>query len=136
MSQPAATASIVLVIDDDADIRESLTDILECEGYVVRSAANGRDGLAYLRAHPSTSLVLLDLMMPVMDGFEFRAEQRLDPVLVSIPVIVMTARGELEPGAIDAREVLPKPLKPQRLLDCVRRIQDEQTATRAKQDDF
>ena len=127
MNQPqtAPSARGILVVDDDADIRESLGDILEGEGYLVATAANGRDGLAYLRAHPETFLVLLDLMMPIMDGFEFRMEQQRDPEVAAIPVIVMTARGKLEPGAIDARAIMPKPLKPQRLLECIREIHDE-----------
>lgn len=112
----------ILVVDDDADIRLTLPEILEDEGYSVGTAANGRDALAYLRAHLATSLVLLDLMMPIMDGQQFRLEQKSDPAIASIPVIVMTARGELEPGAIDVAEILHKPLKVPKLLEAIRRL--------------
>src|SRR5205823_6375304 len=77
---PAARASAsILIVEDHADLRESLTEILEDEGYVVASAANGLDGLNYLQAHPPPRLILLDLKMPVMDGWEFRRRQQEDP---------------------------------------------------------
>jgi CheY-like chemotaxis protein len=111
----------ILIVDDDVDIRETLADFLEDEGYSVGAAANGREALAYLREHLSTSVVLLDLMMPVMDGFKFRAEQKNDPELASIPVVVMTARGPMEPGAIDVQDIVPKPMKLDTLLGAIQR---------------
>lgn len=116
-------ARTILVVDDDVDIRATLTDVLEDEGYTVNAVGNGREALAYLKTHLSTSMVLLDLMMPVMDGFMFRAEQKNDPELAAIPVVVMTARGSLEPGAIDVPDVLPKPLKLSALLDAIQRAE-------------
>ena len=113
----------ILVVDDDADIRATLAELLEDEGYRVGTAANGRDALAFLRDHPSTSLVLLDLMMPIMDGFGFLTAQRGDPAVSSIPVVVMTARGALQPGAIDVPDVLQKPLKIPQLLEAIRDVQ-------------
>src|SRR3569832_407091 len=83
----------ILIVDDDVDIRVTISLILEDEGYAVASAANGEEALRYLRSHPSPSLILLDLMMPGMDGVEFRAEQQRDAQLSGIPVVVVTASG-------------------------------------------
>ena len=83
----------VLLVDDDLDIREALTDILEDRGFHVTSAANGREALTVLRSgNVSPSAILLDLMMPVMDGFQFLAEMRKVPEWREIPVIVVTAK--------------------------------------------
>jgi CheY-like chemotaxis protein len=109
----------VLVVDDDADIRAVLAEFLQFEDYAVASAANGREALAYLRAHPGTAVVLLDLMMPIMDGFQFREEQKRDPSIASVPVVVMTASGAFGPGSIDAERVLAKPLDLDRLLEAL-----------------
>ncbi|HEX8788494.1 MAG TPA: response regulator [Telluria sp.] len=106
----------ILIVDDDADIRAVLSEFLEFENYTVSTAANGREALAFLRAHPRTSVVLLDLMMPIMDGFQFREEQKRDPAIASVPVVVMTASGSLGPGSIDVDQVLAKPLELDRLL--------------------
>src|SRR5439155_7067879 len=72
-------ATTVLVVEDDFDLRDALVPILEYEGHRVVSAANGREALDWLHAMPPPSLILLDLMMPVMNGEEFRAEQLRDP---------------------------------------------------------
>ncbi|PLS79555.1 MAG: response regulator, partial [Chloroflexi bacterium] len=91
MTQSQSSATI-LVVDDDSGIREALTDILEDEGYAVRSACDGQAALDLLRqqAEPP-ALVLLDLMMPRMNGWQFRSEQRRDPALANIPVVVISA---------------------------------------------
>jgi len=81
----------VLVVEDDADIRESLVEILMEEGYVARGFANGAEALAFLRSGGAASVILLDLMMPVMDGREFRLELEKDATFSSIPVILLTA---------------------------------------------
>jgi len=85
----------VLVIEDDADILRAVVQVLEDEGIAVQAAENGRTALAALRAPGATRpcLILLDLMMPVMDGWAFRAEQLRDPALSDIPVIILTADG-------------------------------------------
>src|SRR4051794_28574938 len=88
-----ASSKLILVVDDDPDLRDTLGQILEDEGYSVAAASNGREALAYLRERPAPSLILLDLMMPVMDGWQFRSEQRLDSVLAKIPVLVISASG-------------------------------------------
>jgi CheY-like chemotaxis protein len=85
-----------LVVDDDYDIRGMLTQVLELEGYHVVAASNGREALTKLRAGPRPFLILLDLMMPIMNGWEFRAEQDRDAALRGIPVVVLTGRGGTE----------------------------------------
>ncbi len=96
----------VLVVDDEIDIRQALAELLAGEGYQVVSAANGAEALVVARAfHPS--LVLLDLMMPGMDGWEFRAAQKHDPALSEIPVVVLSALGRVP--SIDADGFLQKP---------------------------
>jgi two-component system, chemotaxis family, chemotaxis protein CheY len=109
----------ILVVDDDADIRDALSSLLEELGYLTLCAANGKEALERLR-RPGTvtpRLILLDLMMPVMDGFQFIREQRKDAALASIPVVVVTAGSEnAVPGAL---EVLKKPVRAERLLASV-----------------
>lgn len=84
----------VLVVDDDSDIRDSLRGLLEFEGFSVLEAVNGQVAIDFLSAAIHLpNLILLDLMMPVKTGFEFRAEQLLNPRLAEIPVIVMSADG-------------------------------------------
>jgi YesN/AraC family two-component response regulator len=82
----------ILIVEDDFDIREALTQILEEEGYTVRSAANGREALDVAAKDPPPNLILLDLMMPVMNGFEVLQAMRDDPGSAGVPVIVLTAQ--------------------------------------------
>lgn len=108
----------VLIVDDDAAIREALILALEDEGYQVQSANNGRDALDRLRRSPrKPDLILLDLMMPVMSGWDFRREQERDPELAAIPVVVLSADRSLytrdSPGTesiVNARAYLAKPV--------------------------
>ena len=83
----------VLVVDDDPSICSALSEVLQEEGFEVASAANGRAALDLLRDGPAPSAILLDLMMPVMDGWDFRQVQLQDPGLRDIPVVVVTAAG-------------------------------------------
>jgi CheY-like chemotaxis protein len=88
-------AGRVLVVEDDEDIRESLAQVLRDEGYAVAAAANGREALAQLRSdEPRPDIILLDLMMPVMDGWQFRVAQQEDPQLAAIPVVILTALSD------------------------------------------
>ena len=82
----------ILVVEDDLPTREALCRSLAGMGYVPCAAVNGRDGLDWLVNHPTPSLILLDLMMPEMDGFEFLRELRKQPAFFDVPVIVVTAR--------------------------------------------
>jgi signal transduction histidine kinase len=88
-SQPEASPQI-LVVDDDSGFRRELVDVLAGEGYSVAEVPGGRQALDHLRAHGAPSLILLDLMMPAMDGWEFLASLRADPRLWSIPVVAMS----------------------------------------------
>jgi CheY-like chemotaxis protein len=93
--EAAVKAEGVLVVEDDADILRAIVQVLQDEGHTVRTAVNGRVALDALRAGgaPRPRLIILDLMMPVMDGWTFRAEQLADPTLADIPVIILTADG-------------------------------------------
>lgn len=114
----------ILVVEDDAAIRDALTQILEDEGYRVDGAANGREALAYLQSQPAPCLILLDLMMPVMNGWQFRSEQRADPALAAIPVVVLSADGGVQQKAeaIDAIGYFKKPLALAPLLDLIEQL--------------
>ncbi|HTM22199.1 MAG TPA: response regulator [Kofleriaceae bacterium] len=105
----------VLIVEDDDDISESMADLLEGEGYKVGRAADGAQALRLLRAADGNrpGLILLDLMMPRMDGYQFRAEQRADPALAGIPVLVMSAAGDMEARAAElgAGGYLKKPFR-------------------------
>lgn len=96
-------AAQILIVDDDPDIRETLSELLQAEGYGCATASNGRDALEYLRSHPVPSLILLDLMMPIMDGFEFRAAQLQADALRELPVLVVSAGGRAAQAAKDLR---------------------------------
>lgn len=102
----------ILVIEDDRDIRESIVELLEYEQFDVISAVNGQEGLALLRSGAKPNLILLDLMMPVMDGFQFRKEQSNSPEFSNIPVIIMTADGHVEAkkDLVGAVNFIRKPL--------------------------
>lgn len=112
---------MILVVEDDNAIREVLTDVLESEGYQVLNAPNGQEAIRLLRSSTLPCLILLDLMMPVMNGWQFRDEQRQDPVLAPVPVVVISADSDLasKAAAIKANDFLKKPIEINRLLDTV-----------------
>ena len=83
----------ILVIEDDTSIRDLLSEILESEGYIVTSAVNGLEGLKCLQSDVIPDLILIDLMMPVMDGYSFRTEQLKNPIWSKIPTVVMSAEA-------------------------------------------
>jgi CheY-like chemotaxis protein len=113
----------VLLVEDDREIRDSLREILLCEGISVSTAANGEEALFHLARNPAPSLILLDLMMPVMSGAEFRAAQLLDPVLASVPVMLLSAGGELSQRAdqLGASGFFSKPIDLPLLIATVQR---------------
>ena len=115
-----AAMSRILIIEDQNDIRESLAELLEEEGYTVATAANGRQALDGLARGLEPSVILLDLMMPGMDGWEFRRRQQRDPDLAGIPVVIMSAvdQGSRLAG-LDAAAYVRKPLDLRRLLAAV-----------------
>jgi CheY-like chemotaxis protein len=81
----------VLVVEDDLDIREAIREILADEGYQVFTAANGQEALDLLAEIPVPRIVLLDLMMPVMDGHQFLERFRAQPIYAAVPVVVVSA---------------------------------------------
>jgi CheY-like chemotaxis protein len=100
----------VLVVDDDLDVRVELAAGLRDLGCEVVCADNGEQALDYLRSGaPLPGLILLDLMMPVMDGNEFREHQRNDPLLAKIPVVVVTAGRE--PSRLPFAAIVRKPFR-------------------------
>jgi CheY-like chemotaxis protein len=107
----------VLVVDDDADIRELLVEFLGSEGYDVAAAGDGVEALERARAH-RPDVILLDLMMPGMNGWEFRDVQLRDADLADVPVIVISAFD----SDLDVDEVLRKPFRVEDLLATVERL--------------
>jgi CheY-like chemotaxis protein len=119
--QPASSSPnrSILVVDDDVAATDSLNDILTGEGYTVATAKNGREALKHLRGAPLPRLIILDLFMPEMDGWEFRREQLKDEKLRDIPVVVMT--GASVYAGIDANVIVHKPLDVARFIGLVER---------------
>ena len=117
-------AKHILIVEDDHDVAQSVAEVLEASGYSTGIAANGLEALDYLQTHTQTDLILLDMMMPVMDGWQFREEQRKLPAFDSIPVVIVTAdgnaRGKAE--AIQADGLVSKPVTIDGLLNEVERI--------------
>jgi CheY-like chemotaxis protein len=112
----------VLVVEDDVDLREAIRDTLEAEGYEVVLAEHGEEALAQLRAEPRPCVVLLDLMMPHMDGWKFMEQMRIHPVLANIPLVVVSAYGNAEGvRSLGAADYLRKPFQVETLLDTVKR---------------
>jgi CheY-like chemotaxis protein len=81
----------ILIVDDDDDVRDACVAVLGEEGYTTRTARNGREALDLLHQDLHPAVILLDLMMPEMNGFEFRARQLADPSIADLPVVVLTA---------------------------------------------
>jgi two-component system chemotaxis response regulator CheY len=101
-------SKFVLIVDDDPNLLEVTRFVIESEGMAVETARNGQEALAFLRHHRLPGLVLLDLMMPVMSGWEFLSEVAKDPLLKAIPVVVLTAVEHAQaPGAVG---ILRKPM--------------------------
>ncbi len=113
---------MILVVDDDPDILEALSEILEAEGFEIRRARNGKEALERLEPDPP-QLILLDLMMPVMDGWEFAQRMRQRPSVADIPLIVLSADRNVGSKALDIGAVghLAKPFELNDLLEMVRR---------------
>jgi CheY-like chemotaxis protein len=111
----------ILIVEDDEDVRGALAAVLEGENHTILEARHGEEALRILRAPNPVCLILLDLFMPIMNGWAFREEQRRDPALSSIPVIVLSADGAAaksasELGVVDA---LVKPVDFDRLLKLI-----------------
>ena len=122
MLYPPRPRGPVLVVEDEADLRALIVGLLEADGYAAVGASNGEEALQVLRESKNGArpcLILLDLMMPRMDGWAFRVAQRSDPALAAIPVVVVTGYGsQLEGRPLGAVATLPKPFD----LDALLRI--------------
>jgi CheY-like chemotaxis protein len=110
----------VLIVEDDEDLREMMAQLLTLEGFHTATVANGREALEYLHESVKPEVILLDLMMPVMDGWEFRRQQQADPALAPVPVIVLSALDHGRAADLEADAFLKKPLDFDRLLSLVR----------------
>jgi CheY-like chemotaxis protein len=110
----------VLIVEDDADLREMMAQLLSLEGFRAQTASNGREALTYMQSGDHPDIILLDLMMPVMDGWEFRRHQQEDPSISGIPVVVLSALDPSRAGDLRPQAFLKKPLDFDRLLDIVR----------------
>jgi CheY-like chemotaxis protein len=109
----------ILVVDDDEDICDTLKAVLEEEGYAVAVAWNGAEALALLRETPSKpALVILDILMPVMDGAALYREMKADPALADIPIIISTSDPSKAPSNV---LMIRKPVALDLLLDTVRK---------------
>jgi two-component system, cell cycle sensor histidine kinase and response regulator CckA len=117
-----ASGRSLLVVEDDADIREALDGLLSMEGFRVAGCSNGREALEWLRASPKPDIILLDLMMPVMDGWQFRVAQKDDPELATIPVLALSADSTAKAAAIDAEAYLKKPVDYDTLIATIDRL--------------
>ncbi|MFP2904428.1 response regulator [Pyxidicoccus sp. 3LFB2] len=114
----------VMVVEDDTEIREALMELLEEQGCDVVGAANGALALKYLKSTDSLPcLILLDLMMPVMDGQAFREAQVQDPVLANIPIVVVSAYRDVEQDArqLKAATYIKKPPRLEELVSAIAR---------------
>ena len=110
----------ILIVDDHEDIRETLAEVLQIEGYPVATAINGLEALNYLKAHPSVCIIVLDLTMPVMNGWDFRRHQLQDPRLAQIPVVIVSGTDKDRNGmSLDVIGYFDKPVNIPDLLDTV-----------------
>ncbi|HTU92861.1 MAG TPA: response regulator [Gemmataceae bacterium] len=117
MNSQSGTGRSILLVEDDEIVRRAIQMVLEWEGYQVVCASNGQEALDALRRGSCPSLILLDIMMPVLDGEQFRQEQLNDPRFCSIPVIVVSAASFAE--AVSAAHHIQKPFEVQELLDAI-----------------
>ncbi len=120
----------VLIVEDDSDLRQAICQILEEEGYSVRSAADGAEALAALEREAQPCLILLDLMMPGMNGWEFLEKKNVDARFVAYPVVVVSAYLDRPPAGLPAfaaphlrvEGVIRKPLDLNELVETVARV--------------
>src|SRR3954466_14273319 len=107
----------VLIVEDDPDIREDLAELLRSRGYEVATARNGREALDALRDGEHPRVILLDLMMPVMNGWDFRTQMLQDAALAPIPVVLLSGAADVQQhaAALHAADFVTKPIKLERL---------------------
>ena len=123
-NQSSPSRGTVMVIEDDPDCLEAMADALQFDGYEVIVSTNGLEALGHLKAHRPPDLILLDLMMPVMDGWEFlRAQRELAP-LAHVPVALLSGERELDRLAAElaVEGHIQKPIALDKLLETVQRL--------------
>ena len=111
----------ILIVEDDEDLRDSLAELFEERGYAVVAAQNGQDALNRLVAGLVPCLILLDLMLPIVSGWEFRNQQLADPRFAQIPIIILSGIHNLRSEAqrLQAVAFVPKPLDFDRLFKAI-----------------
>jgi CheY-like chemotaxis protein len=112
----------VLVVDDDRDLTRLMAKFLKLEGFAAAEAGNGQEALTYLRGGGDANVILLDLRMPVMDGWAFRSEQRKDPALAAIPVVVLSGVEADHVQELEAAAAFHKPVSFPEVVDALRRL--------------
>jgi CheY-like chemotaxis protein len=114
----------ILLVEDNSLLRDSVTKLLERAGFAVTAAAHGEEALSRLQDSEKPALILLDLSMPVMDGWQFRRVQAKDARLASIPVVLFSGEEDLtkQAAALQSAAILEKPVEPEKLLRTVRRL--------------
>ena len=115
-------SSTVLVVDDDPNLVRLMSKFLTLEGFAPVPAANGQEALNYLRGGGDANVILLDLRMPIMDGWTFRREQRADPQLANIPVVVMSGVESEQMNELSAAAAFNKPVSFTEVVGVVRRL--------------
>jgi len=114
--------SPVLLVDDDTAVRRTIARFLISEGFDIVEANNGLEALTYLRTGAGASVIVLDLRMPVMDGWTFRREQRLDPELGKIPVVILSGADTDRFPELEAAETFEKPVRMSQVVGAIRRL--------------
>lgn len=111
----------VLIVEDDEDVREAIVEVLEDQRFTWIAAPNGAEALEALKGEPNPCIILLDLMMPVMDGWQFRRALLDDPLLAHVPVVILSAHADLQKTAssLNATAHLQKPLQLEKLMNIV-----------------
>lgn len=119
-----ATSGPLLLVEDDPDLRMTVAELLRDHGLEVAEAGNGLEAIAWMNAHPNPALIVLDLMMPKMDGLQFRAVQLADPSWARVPVVLMTAStvGQSVLEATGAAAVIRKPVTADELFSVMNRV--------------
>jgi CheY-like chemotaxis protein len=114
----------LLIVEDDTAIRLTLAEIMDFEGYEVIQSANGQEALDHLYSGYLPNLILLDLMMPIKDGFAFRGEQMKNPIWSKIPVVIISANGNIQTQLEKMGGNLPSLRKPPDLDLLIRTVQE------------
>lgn len=119
---PARIRRAVMIVDDDDAIREALEDVLSDEGYDVVGVSDGQQALDYLHAEKRPHAILVDLWMPVMDGWKFLNALLDDPRFCRIPLVVLTAARDQRARDLRVAEVLTKPVQLHQVLGALERL--------------